>query len=325
MEFRQLRYFLAVAEYLHFTEAAEFLGIAQPPLSQQILKLEREIGTRLFVRHPRRVELTDAGKLFRERAKRIVEEAELALVEAQNAGRGESGRLVLGFAGSIVFHPFVALLMQRYRHDYPGVVIECEESNSPALLEKVLEARVDAALIRLPLDCRELVVQPLVEERFLAVLPCGHRSGGEGALALRALSDDPLVLFPRSIGPDLYDSIVGACLAAGFTPAIGMESPQISSAVNMVAAGFGVALIPESVRQVPTGGVTYHPLHGEPLRTGIALVHRPREQSPVIQNLARATRALAREAAAQAAQEAAEARKPRRRDAMRDAGVRSRR
>lgn len=297
MEFRQLRYFLAVAEYLHFTEAAEFLGIAQPPLSQQILKLEREIGTRLFVRHPRRVELTDAGRLFRERAKRIVEEAELALAEAQNAGRGESGRLVLGFAGSSVFHPLVASLMQRYRRDYPGVHIHCEENNSPALVDKVLEARVDAALVRLPVDCRDLAVQPLVEERFLAVLPSGHRHGGEPVLALHALSDDPLVLFPRAIGPALYDAIVGACWAAGFTPAIGMESPQIPAAVNLVAAGFGVTLIPESVRQAPTGAVTYHALQGEPLRSPIALVHRPREKSPVIHHLVRAVRALARETA----------------------------
>ncbi|KFL52701.1 LysR family transcriptional regulator [Burkholderia pyrrocinia] len=297
MEFRQLRYFLAVAEYLHFTEAAEFLGIAQPPLSQQILKLEREIGTRLFVRHPRRVELTDAGRLFRERARRIVEEAELALAEAQNAGRGESGRLVLGFAGSIVFHPLVTSLMQRYRRDYPGVLIHCEESNSPALVDKVLEARVDAALVRLPVDCRDLAVQPLVEERFLAVLPSGHRHGGEPVLALHALSDDPLVLFPRAIGPALYDAIVGACWTAGFTPAIGMESPQIPAAVNLVAAGFGVTLIPESVRQAPTGGVTYHALQGEPLRSPIALVHRPREKSPVIHHLVRAVRALARETA----------------------------
>ncbi|HEJ2443373.1 TPA: LysR family transcriptional regulator [Burkholderia multivorans] len=301
MEFRQLRYFLAVAEYLHFTEAAEFLGIAQPPLSQQILKLEREIGTRLFIRHPRRVELTDAGRLFRERAKHIVEEAELALAEAQNAGRGLSGRLVLGFAGSIVFHPFVASLMQRFRRDYPDVLIHCEESNSPALIDKVLEARVDAALVRLPLDCHGLAVQPLVEERFLAVLPSGHRHGAEPVLALHALSDDPLVLFPRAIGPALYDAIVGACWAAGFTPTVEMESPQIPASVNLVAAGFGVTLIPESVRQAPTDRVTYHGLQGEPLRSPIVLVHRPREKSPVIQNLVRAVRTLARETADSAA------------------------
>ncbi|WP_243712210.1 LysR substrate-binding domain-containing protein, partial [Burkholderia pyrrocinia] len=206
-------------------------------------------------------------------------------------------RLVLGFAGSIVFHPLVASLMQRYRRDYPGVLIHCEESNSPALVDKVLEARVDAALVRLPVDCRDLAVQPLVEERFLAVLPSGHRHGAEPVLALHALSDDPLVLFPRAIGPALYDAIVGACWTAGFTPALGMASPQIPAAVNLVAAGFGVTLIPESVRQAPTGGVTYHALQGEPLRSPIALVHRPREKSPVIHHLVRAVRALARETA----------------------------
>jgi len=160
MEFRQLRYFLAVAEHLHFTEAAAHLGIAQPPLSQQILKLEREIGTKLFIRHPRRVELTEAGRLLQESARRIVEDAQLALTEVQNAGRGESGHLSLGFAGSTVFHPLVATVMQNYRNAYPRVVIRCEESNSSALLDKVSEGHVDAALVRLPLHCRDLVVQP---------------------------------------------------------------------------------------------------------------------------------------------------------------------
>src|SRR6516225_3620304 len=137
MEFRQLRYFLAVAEHLHFTEAAAHLGIAQPPLSQQILKLEREIGTPLFVRHPRRVELTEAGILLRESARRIIDDAQQALVEAQNAGRGETGRLSLGFAGSTVFHPAVASTMQQFRHMYERVAISCEESNSVLLLDRV--------------------------------------------------------------------------------------------------------------------------------------------------------------------------------------------
>ncbi|TDV38929.1 LysR family transcriptional regulator [Paraburkholderia caballeronis] len=294
MEFRQLRYFLAVAEYLHFTEAARFLGIAQPPLSQQIQKLEREIGTRLFVRHPRRVELTEAGRLFRERAQRLVEDAELALAEAQNAGRGESGRLILGFAGSTVFHPFVATLLQRYRSAYPRVVIGCEESNSSALLDRVHESKVDAALVRLPLDCRGLSTQALVEEDVIAVLPPAHRLGRRRRIELADLAADPLILFPRGIGPDLYDSIISACRAAGFNPSISMESPQISSTVNMVAAGFGVTLIPSSMRQIQAKGVTYHDLNGRSLRTTIALVHRPREKAPTVQNLVRIVRDVAR-------------------------------
>ena len=161
MELRQLRYFLAVAEHLHFTEAAAHLGIAQPPLSQQILKLEREIGTQLFVRFPRRVELSEAGRVFQESARRIVADAQQALAEAQNAGRGETGRLVLGFAGSIVFHPLVASVMQQYRSAFPKVVISCEESNSVDLLEKVAERRVDAALVRMPLQCADLGISDL--------------------------------------------------------------------------------------------------------------------------------------------------------------------
>lgn len=294
MEFRQLRYFLAVADYLHFTEAARFLGIAQPPLSQQIQKLEREIGTPLFIRHPRRVELTEAGRGFRERAQRLVDDAELALAEAQNAGRGERGRLVLGFAGSTVFHPLVAAVLQRYRSAWPHVAIGCEESNSTVLLERVAEAKVDAALVRLPLDCRGLATESLAEETMLAVLPTGHRLGRRRRIGLSDLAGDPLILFPRAIGPDLYDSIISACHAAGFNPTISMESPQISSTVNMAAAGFGVTLIPSSMRQIHAKGVSWHDLSDRALRTTIALVHRPREKAVTVQNLVRTVREVAR-------------------------------
>ena len=290
MEFRQLRYFLAVAEHLHFTDAAAHLGIAQPPLSQQILKLEREIGTELFIRHPRRVELTEAGRLLRERAQRIVEDAQQAFAEAQNAGRGETGRLSLGFAGSTVFHPAIATTMQRYRHAYEHVSISCEESNSSLLLDKVAERRLDAALVRMPLNCRDLSVVPLVDEAMLAVLPASHRLSRRRCINLADLAGDSLILFPRPIGPDLYDSIISACREAGFAPSISMESPQISSAANLVAAGFGVAVVPESIRQIQVEGVSYHALKGRSLSTGIALIHRQREKSPTVLNFVRILR-----------------------------------
>ncbi|WP_144145872.1 LysR family transcriptional regulator [Paraburkholderia sp. BCC1884] len=297
MEFRQLRYFLAVAEHLHFTDAAARLGIAQPPLSQQILKLEREIGTPLFIRHPRRVELTEAGRLFRERAQRIVDDAQQALVEVQNAGRGETGRLSLGFAGSTVFHPMVAATMQRFRHDYARVSISCEESNSSLLLDKVAERQLDAALVRMPLNCRDLVVEPLVDEDMLAVLPADHRLNRRRRIALADLANDPFIFFPRAIGPNLYDSIIGACREAGFAPSIGMESPQISSAANLVAAGFGVAIVPASMRQIQVESVSYHALQGSPLSSGIALIHRAREKSVTVLNFVKILRAQRRVAA----------------------------
>jgi DNA-binding transcriptional LysR family regulator len=290
MEFRQLRYFLAVAEHLHFTEAAQRLGIAQPPLSQQILKLEREIGTPLFIRHPRRVELTEAGRLFRESARRIVDDAQQALIDVRNAGRGETGRLSIGFAGSTVFHPLVANVMQSYRSSYPRVAITCVESNSVALLDEVAERRLDAALIRLPLGCGELKVEPLVDEDMIAVLPANHPLSRRRRIDLADLAGDSFIFFPRPIGPDLYDSMIEACRAAGFTPAIGMDSPQISSTANLVAAGFGVTLIPASIRQFQAEGVTFHELQGKPLRTGIALVHRPRERAQTVLNFIKVMR-----------------------------------
>jgi DNA-binding transcriptional LysR family regulator len=295
MEFRQLRYFLAVAEHLHFTIAAERLGIAQPPLSQQIIKLEREIGTKLFFRYPRRVELTEAGTIFRESAKRILEDADHALAQVKKAARGESGSLSIGFAGSTVFHPLVATVMRQFRQGYPGVSIKSEESNSTTLLEKVIDGEVDCALVRLPLNCRDLDTVSLVEEEMVAVLPSGHRLGRLRSIELAQLSRDPLILFPRPIGPDLYDSIISACRAAGFSPQIEMESPQISSTVNMVAAGFGVTLIPASIRQIHATGVIYQNINHKVLRTTIALVHRPREKSVTVQNLVRILRTVAKQ------------------------------
>jgi DNA-binding transcriptional LysR family regulator len=232
MELRQLRYFLAVAEHLHFTDAAAHLGIAQPPLSQQILKLEREIGTKLFIRHPRRVELTEAGCLLRESAQRIVDEAQRAIVEVRNAGRGESGAPVARFRRVDRIHPAVAALMQRYRDRYENVLIGCEEGNSAQMIEEVCDRKLDAALVRVPLNCRDLVVEPLIEEDMLVVLPPGHRLSKRRRIDLVDLASDPFILYPRSIGPNLYDAMIAARQAAGFAPSISMHSPQISSAAK---------------------------------------------------------------------------------------------
>jgi DNA-binding transcriptional LysR family regulator len=295
MEFRQLRYFLAVAEHLHFTVAAERLGIAQPPLSQQILKLEREIGTKLFMRYPRRVELTEAGAILKDRARRVLDEANDALEHVKRTARGESGRLAIGFAGSTVFHPSVAAILRTFRQDYPDVSIKTEESNSSALLEAVLDGRVDCAVVRLPLDCGELQIVSLVEEEMVAVLPTGHRLGKLRSIDLAQLAADPFVLFPRSIGPDLYDSIISACRSAGFSPRVEMESPQLSSTANMVAAGFGVTLIPASIRQVHATGVTCQKVRHKGLRTTIALAYRPREKSVPVKNLVAILRKTAKQ------------------------------
>jgi DNA-binding transcriptional LysR family regulator len=183
-----------------------------------------------------------------------------------------------------VFHPTVARLLRRFREDYPGVKIRTEESNSTALLGKLADAQVDCAMIRLPLDCGDLTVTPLVQEKMIAVLPSGHALGRRRAIDLKQLAADPFILYPRAINPELYDAIISACHVAGFSPRIEMESPQISSGVNMVAAGFGVAIIPESIGQFRSEGVTYQDLRNQGLGTAIALITRPREKSVTVQN-----------------------------------------
>nr|WP_255458262.1 LysR substrate-binding domain-containing protein [Duganella dendranthematis] len=134
------------------------------------------------------------------------------------------------------------------------------------------------------LDCGDLTVTPLVQEKMIAVLPSGHALGRRRTIDLKQLAADPFILYPRAINPELYDAIISACHVAGFSPRIEMESPQISSGVNMVAAGFGVAIIPESIGQFRSEGVTYQDLRNQGLGTAIALITRPREKSVTVQN-----------------------------------------
>lgn len=287
MEFRHLRYFVAVAEECHFTRAAERLGIAQPPLSQQIKKLEAEIGTPLFYRLTRGVELTEAGRLFLDDARAILSQVETARLRAMSVARGESGRICIGFASSAVFHPLVATLIRCYRDQYPKVTIAPVEGSTPSLVHGMDSGEIDAAVVRLPFnECGDdYHMTVLAEEEMLIVLPAHHPLAAHDAIPLNALERETLILFPRALGPGLYDSIIAACRRAGFSPALGQESPQVPSTVNMVAAGFGVSIVPASIRSVHAEGVTYHPIEGDTLKVQIALAHRARERSSTVLNL----------------------------------------
>ena len=287
MELRHLRYFIAVAEERHFTRAAEKLGIAQPPLSQQIKKLEQELGTLLFRRLTRGIELTAAGTIFLEDARGIMSQVERARSRAISVARGESGRMCIGFASSAVFHPLVATLIRYYRDRYPRVTISPIEGSTPSLVQGMDSGDIDAAVVRLPFnECGDdYRLNVLAEEDMLIVLPAHHPLAREDAIALAALERETLILFPRSIGPGLYDSIIAACRKEGFSPSLGQESPQVPSTVNMVAAGFGVSIVPASIRSVHAEGVTYHRIKGEPLKVQIALAHRAHERTQVVLNL----------------------------------------
>ncbi|MFD1561173.1 LysR family transcriptional regulator [Paraburkholderia silviterrae] len=285
MELRHLKYFVVVAEELHFTRAAERLGMAQPPLSQQIRKLEHEIGALLFRRLTRGIELTDAGRVLYEDARRIVDHVELAKTRAQSAARGQTGHIRVGFASSVVFHPVIAEIVRTYRDTHPDVRLSPSESNVAALIEDLLDERIDVAIIRQAAHESERVqVEELFDEEMVIVLPPKHRLAGRTGIQLHSLAQETLIMFPRSIAPVLYDEVISACQRAGFSPQLGQESTQVASAVSMVAAGFGVSIVPHSIRQLAATGVTYHAIEGPAPRAQIAIACRSTEFSKVVRD-----------------------------------------
>jgi DNA-binding transcriptional LysR family regulator len=285
MELRHLRYFVAVAEELHFTRAAERLGIKQPPLSFQIRQLEREVGTLLFQRLTRGVQLTEAGALLLEDAQRILDQVQRSKASVQSRARGETGHIHVGFAGATDFQPLVPEIIRSYRESYPGVVLSPEQSNTPQLIAGLKNRAIDVAFVRPPLsDGEGLAVQPLVEEDMRIVLPAVHPRAGSGSMPLSALAQETLILFPRAIGPGLHDTIIASCQRAGFSPALGQDAPQISSIVHLVAAGFGVSIVPQSIEQIRAKGVAYLRLEGDTPRAPIGLAYRREEHSVVVRN-----------------------------------------
>jgi DNA-binding transcriptional LysR family regulator len=275
MELRHIRYFLAVAEERNVTRAAERLGIGQPPLSQQIHALEDEIGVRLFRRTGHGVVLTEAGEAFAVDAKRILADTRIAVEKAQSAGRGEIGTLNIGFTGSAAFNPVVSKLIRSYRQAYPNVTLTLAEGNTAQLLAWLDDGRVDVAFVRLGsqspagVQFHHIAIEPMK-----IVLPATHRLAKKRRIALRDLADDPFVMLPREASPTLHDVIVGACREAGFDPIAGQQAPQLSSVVNLVAAEFGVSLVPASVCQIRVEGVVYHDVAGKAIPIRLVLASR---------------------------------------------------
>lgn len=295
MELRHLRYFVAVAEELHFRRAAERLGIGQPPLSQQIQQLEKEVGTLLFRRIQRRTELTDAGRYFLEDARDILLRAEAAKERATRAARGSLGRIRVGMINSAPFHSLIPRIVREYRQRYTTVALTLEETSTPELAARVRDNDIDIAFIR-PLLQQEpgLITERLFDEPMLVALPKGHPQLKNKTVALGALSLEPFVLFSRLIGSGLYDEIISACHRNGFSPRIGQEASQVTSIVNLVAAGFGVSLVPASMQHVNSEGVAFRPLRGDAPVARMSLVYRKNDSSSTLANMLLLSRTLAK-------------------------------
>ncbi len=280
IELRHLRYFIAVAEELHFGRAAERLRISQPPLSQQIRILEEQIGARLFARNNRNVSLTQAGVLFLKEAYQILAQVSAATEKAARLHRGESGELTIGFTSSAPFISTVSKNLRAFRQLYPHVHIKMQEVNTKQQIEPLLDGQLDLGVMRntrLPdaLQYRLLLREPLVavvhEESPLAALPLG-------SVKFSSLADQPFVFFAREVGTALYDEILTLLARAGITPYITQEVGEAMTIVGLVSAGLGVSILPASFTRVKVDGVKYLPLAESSATTEVWLVnhkHRP--------------------------------------------------
>lgn len=296
MELRHLRYFVVVAEELHFTRASQRLGIGQPPLSQQIQQLEQELGTTLFRRLPRGVALTEAGLAFFLDAKAILSQVDRATRNVRRIARGDQGAVTIGMINSAPFNPRIQRILRDYRERYREVQLSLTEASTPDLAKAVLAGTLDAAFVR-PLISADagLVVENLFDEDVVIALPTGHPLSKQRSLAIGDLADEPWVLFTRVIGSGLYDEIISACQRAGFSPRIEQQASQVTSIVNLVAAGLGVSMVPESMKQINSQGVTYRRVEGDPPRARMSVVYRENHTSPALTNLLTLARKLARD------------------------------
>src|SRR5246127_2035493 len=285
MELRHIRYFLAVAEEQHFTRAAAKVGIGQPPLSQQIKDLEGEVGAALFHRVAHGAELTEAGKAFLAGVKEMPLIAERATMAARRAARGETGSLRVGFTSSATFDVAVSSAIRTFRRAYPQIYLTLEEANTTRLITGLREGTLDAVFLRPGTPGTEdLQLRRLSEEAKVVALPQPHPAAALEKIDLALLKDDPFLLFPREIGPTVYDTVVGACRKAGFEPTIGQVAPHFASIVNLVAAELGVAIVPASMMQVRVTGIVYQRIAGQSPTTRLALACRRGETSPVVRN-----------------------------------------
>jgi DNA-binding transcriptional LysR family regulator len=262
MELRHLRYFLAVAEERHVGRAAVRLHMAQPPLSRQIQSLEAELGFSLFLRTRRGVELTPAGSVFLEGTRRVFSEVERASTEARRANAGETGRLVIGYLSSLAYSGLTALL-RGFREQAPLVEVALRELSPQEQLESLKQRRLDVGFVRGPIEDPSIAWEVVRRERLLVALPNGHPFSTRARISLEVLAGEPFVVFPRARATAFFDSLMALCRAAGFVPRIVQEAPQLD-VVSLVAAGFGIAILPESLREVQRPDITLLPIIGSP-------------------------------------------------------------
>lgn len=293
MELRHLRYFRAVAEELHFGRAAQRLHIAQPPLSQQIRQLEEELGVALLVRSTRRVELTPAGAAYLRRTVEILDAVDSASGQAQRIAGGQEGTLSIGCVGSATYS-LLPRLVRALREELPGLDVSVRgEMLAPAQISALMSGEIDLALLRPPVSRAELVMETIRRDRLIVALPEGDPRAARDAVAITDLRDAEFIAHAGRGRSVMNNVLVSICARAGFVPQIHHEVEETSTLVTLVAAGLGVAVVPEATAALGLAGVRYLPIAPEGPDVELAVARVAADPSPMIEHVLAVLRRVA--------------------------------
>ena len=286
----QLHAFVVLAEELHFGRAAARLGIAQPPLSQQIRRLEDKVGYELFRREPGRVGLTPAGRELLPAARQALAALAEGLSAAREVGGGRAGRLRIGFAASLALTVLPGLL-RTFRERFPAVELDIREMTTTPQLAALRERTIDVGLLREPpAQDAELGFRTVLTEPFVAVLPASHPLAAQRTVHVEQLAECSFVLLPSAVGPSLYDRITGLCADAGFTPRVAQHAVEWQTVCALVETGLGVSLAPASIRRIRLKGVAFRGIAPATARTRVAVAWRENDTNPLIPGILAALR-----------------------------------
>lgn len=295
LEARQLRYFVAVAEELHFGRAANRLHMSQPPLSQQIRQLEVLLGVQLFERTKRSVKLTYAGEVFLGQARSVLGGFDDAVDTVRAAARGEGGFLRFGCTAASAYS-VVPTLMRGFKERYPQVEVALHERLTSDQVRDLHESRLDVGLVRLPIDQPSLATERLLEERLVVAIPADHPLAAERIVDVGDLQGLPFIGFTRDGARYFHDMIEGILATSGVSPKVVQRATQLHVVAALVSAGLGLAVVPDAAARVLVDRVVYRPLRADRLpRPELYVCWRREGQTPLVRNFV----ALAREVAAQ--------------------------
>ena len=286
MDVRQLRYFVAVAEELSFTRAAERLHMSQPPLSLQVKAIEEELETLLLDRTRRKVELTEAGRLFLERARSLIAQMDGTGDAVRRAARGETGEIRVAFTGSVPMFEAFPRFIQAFRERFPGVRVEMGHLSTGAQLQAIADRKIDVGFLRPShqfTPAPDITVRRIWEDELQVVLPVGHRlARAKAGIRMADLADEPFVLFPRGIGCGLFDHVMGLANQAGFVPRVVQEAREGTTIMALVAAGTGISILPDTYRKASIPHIVYRSLQSPAAKSRRLIAWRAADKAALV-------------------------------------------